>query len=197
MKRLDSIMLKVFLWGLPVLAGGALFNYIFDTGLAASPLKAVYNASGFSYALWMLLSIYLGVRLIVSGTFRDRVLARLTFMRERDEREALLTGRATRTTLMTSLAILIFLFCLSCFQVSFFKLPPEKALDGKTRGFSLGLKLSLLKDFETKRNDTAIRQYDVFSYDGLPVSSSTIILLLIVWQIVSYNCTMRRLTRLE
>jgi hypothetical protein len=86
----------------------------------------------------MLLSIYLGVRLILSGPFRDSVLARLTFIRERDEREALLTGRATKTTLMTSLAILIFLFCLSCFQVSFFKLPPEKALDGKTRGFSLG-----------------------------------------------------------
>jgi hypothetical protein len=125
------------------------------------------------------------------------MLARLTFMRERDEREALLTGRATRTTLMTSLAILIFLFCLSCFQVSFFKLPPETAPDGKTRGFSLGLKFCLLKDFEARRGDTALRQYDVFSYDGLPVSSSAIILLLIVWQIVSYNCMMRRLTKPE
>jgi hypothetical protein len=195
MKRLDAIMLKVFLWGLPVLAGWALFNHIFDTGLAASPMRAVYNASGFAYALWMLLSVYLGVRLILSATFRDRVLARLTFIRERDEREALLTGRATKTTLMTSLAILIFLFCLSCFQVSFFKLPPGEALDGKTRGFSLGLKFSLLKDFEANRTDTALRRYDVYSYDGLPVSSSAIILLLIVWQVVSYNCTMRRLTR--
>ena len=197
MKRLDPIMLKVFLWGLPVLGAGALFNYIFDTGLAASPMRTVYNASGFAYAFWMLLSIYLGFRLIVSGTFRDRLLSRLTFMRERDEREALLTGRATKTTLMTSLAILIVLFCLSCFQVSFFKLPPEQALNGKTRGFSLGLKFSLLKNFEANRTDTALRRYDVFSYDGLPVSSSAIILLLIVWQIVSYNCTMRRLTKLE
>lgn len=195
MKRLDAIMLKVFLWGLPVLAGWALFNHIFDTGLAASPMRAVYNASGFAYALWMLLSVYLGVRLILSGTFRDRVLARLTFIRERDEREALLTGRATKTALMTSLAILIFLFCLSCFQVSFFKLPPGEALDGKTRGFSLGLKFSFLNDSEANRADTALRRYDVFSYDRLPVSSSAIILFLIVWQIVSYNCTMRRLTR--
>lgn len=197
MKRLDPLMLKVFLWGLPVLAAGALFNHIFDTGLAAAPMRAAYNASGFAYALWMLLSIYLGVRLILSETFRDRVLARLTFMRERDEREALLTGRATKTTLMTSLAILIVLFCLSCFQVSFFKLPPEQALDGKTRGFSLGLKFSLLKNFEANRTDTALARYDVFSYDGLPVSSSAIILLLIVWQIASYNCTMRRLTKPE
>lgn len=197
MKRLDQVILKVFLCGLPVLAGIALFNYVFDTGLAAGHLKTAYNASGFLYAAWMLLSIYLSIRLVLSGAFRDRVLARLTFMRERDEREALLTGKATKTTLMTSLAILIFLFCLSCFQVSFFKLPPDKALDGKTRGFSLGLKFSLFKDFEAGQSDRVLKRYDVFSYNGLPISSSAIILLLIAWQIVSYNCTIHRLTKAE
>jgi len=197
MKRLDRILLKVFLLGLPVLAGVALFNYAFDTGLAAGRLKMVYNAGGFLFAAWMLLSVYLSLRLIVSGTLRDRVLARLTFMRERDEREALLTGKATKSTLLTSLAILIFLFCLSCFQVSFFKLPPEKALNGKTRGFSLGLAFSLSRDFETKRADATLRQYDVFSYSGLPVSSSAIILFLIAWQIASYNYTIRRLTKAD
>jgi hypothetical protein len=197
MKRLDRVLLKVFLLGLPVLAGVALFNYAFDTGLAAGRLKMVYNAGGFLFAAWMLLSVYLSLRLIVSGTLRDRVLARLTFMRERDEREALLTGKATKSTLLTSLAILIFLFCLSCFQVSFFKLPPEKALNGKTRGFSLGLAFSLSRDFETKRADATLRQYDVFSYSGLPVSSSAIILFLIAWQIASYNYTIRRLTKAD
>lgn len=195
MKRLDSVLLKVFLCGLPVLAGAVLFNYAFDTGSAAGNLKTIYNAGGFLYAAWMLLSVYLSIRLVLSGTFRDRVLARLTFMKERDEREALLTGRATKTTLMTSLAILILLFCLSCFQVSFFKLPPEKALDGKTRGFSLGLNFSLLNNSGEKGPDAALNRYDVFSYSGLPISSSAVILLLIAWQIVSYNCTIRRLTK--
>ncbi|MDD3845575.1 MAG: hypothetical protein PHC90_04365 [Syntrophorhabdaceae bacterium] len=197
MKRLDPFILNVFLCGLPVLAGIALFNYVFHAGLAAGPLKTVYNASGFLYAAWMLLSVYLSVRLVLSGPFRDRVLARLTFMRERDERETLLTGRATKTTLMTSLAILIFLFCLSCFQVSFFKLPPDKALDGKTRGFTLGVGFSLLNESGAMGSNAALRQYDVFSYNGLPISSSAIILLLIAWQIVSYNCTIRRLTKTE
>jgi len=197
MKRMDSVLLKVFLCGLPVLAAAALLNYAFDTGSAAGSLKVVYNASGFLYAAWMLLSVYLSVRLVLSGTFRDGVLARLTFIRERDEREALLTGRATKATLMTSLAILIFLFCLSCFQVSFFKLPPERALDGKTRGFSLGLNLSLLNNSGEKGPDATLKQYDVFSYSGLPISSSAVILLLIAWQIVSYNYTIRSLTKAE
>ena len=195
MKRMDSVLLKVFLCGLPVLAGAALFNHMLDAGSAAGGLKLVYNASGFLYAAWMLLSACLSIRLVLSGAFRDRVLARLTFMRERDEREALLTGRATKTTLMTSLAVLILLFCFSCFQVSFFKLPPEKALDGKTRGFSLGLNLSLLNNSGEKGPDASLKQYNVFSYSGLPISSSAVILLLIAWQIVSYNCAIRRLTK--
>jgi hypothetical protein len=43
------------------------------------------------------------------------------------------------TAFLTSLAFLILLFCLSCFQVSIYRLPPEKAVDGKTGIVSLGL----------------------------------------------------------
>lgn len=195
MKRFDSALLKTFLCGLPVLVGAALFDHLLDGRLAAGYLKTIYNVNGFLLAAWMLLAVYLSVRLVLSAGFRDRVLARLTFMKERDEREELLTGRATKTTLMTSLAVLILLFCLSCFQVAVFKLPPGKAIDGKTRGFSLGLSLHLFNDSRSTWADPAVRQYDVFSYSGLPISSSAVILLLVVWQIVAYNCTMRRLTK--
>jgi len=53
----------------------------------------------------MALSLYLSIRLMISEPFRDHVLARLTFMRERDEREALLTGKATGTTLILMLIL--------------------------------------------------------------------------------------------
>lgn len=188
MKRLDVIILRIFLCGLPVLAGIAVFNHF-------SGVRALYNMSGFLFAIWMVLSVYLGIRLVVSGDFRDRVLVRLTFIRERDEREVLLTGKATKTALMTSMAVLILLFCLSCFQVSFFKLPADKAIDGKTRGFSLGLNFSLFNDQGKKISEEVSDRYNVFSYNGLPLSSSTVILLLIAWQVISYNCVMKRLTR--
>lgn len=122
------IILRTFLYGLPVLAGIAVFNHFYG-------VRALYNMSGFLFAIWMVLSVYLGIRLVVSGDFRDRVLVRLTFIRERDEREVLLTGKATKTALMTSMAVLILLFCLSCFQVSFLNCLQIRPSTGKPAVF--------------------------------------------------------------
>jgi len=195
MKRLDSTLLKVFGYGLPGVIVFAVFSYFYRSGFfeAASGRLGLLNAlSGLVLALWMTLSLYLSVKLIVSGTFRDQVIARLTFIRERDEREAILTGKAARTTFLTSLALLIFLFCLSCFHVSIYQVPPEMAVDGKTGTVSLGLAFDILGNH---RKEAMAGARDIFSYSGLPVSSTVVILFLIVWQIISYNYSMWRLTR--
>jgi hypothetical protein len=196
MKRLDSILLKVFLYGLPGVLALAVFLYPYRLGIdAAGLVRLLYNFAGFIFACWMMLSIYLSARLMVSGRFRDKALAKLTFIRERDEREIALTGKATKTTFLTSLAILIFLFCLSCFQVSIYRVPPEKALDGKTRFVTLGFGFNLWERSGQAKADDTIQKKNILSYTGLPVSSSTVILVLIMWQIISYNYSMRRLTK--
>jgi amino acid transporter len=198
MKKLDSILLKIFLYGLPVVTVCAIFSYSYSPEFikpATGYAKLLYNLAGLVLALWMMLSLFLSVRLLVSGSFRDKVLAKLTFIRERDEREVILTGKATKTTFLTSLAILIFLFFLSCFHVSIYRVSPEKAVDGKTGAISLGLGFSLLESSKQAKPDDATQKKDLFSYTGLPISSTTVILALIIWQIISYNCSMRRLTR--
>lgn len=197
MKRLDSILLKFFLYGLPAVIVFAAFSYFYNLEVvnhANVYFNLLNSFAGLVFALWMSLSLYLSIRLIVSVPFRDQVLAKLTFIRERDEREAILTGKATRTTFLTSLAILIFLFCLSCFHVSIYRLPQKKAVDGKTGIISLGLGFSFLEHSKQDKPET-IEKEDIFSYNGLPVSSTTVILMLIVWQIISYNYSMRRLTK--
>jgi len=198
MKKFDSTLLKVFLCGLPALAALAVFAYLYSTGVVSHDTgyaKFMNGFAGFVFATWMTLSIYLSVRLMFSGPFREQVIARITFMRERDEREAILTGKATKATFLTSLAILIFLFCLSCFQVSIYRVPPDKAVDGKTGFVSLGLGFSLLPQDKQDRPEDTIPKENIFSYRGLPVSSQTIILMLIIWQIISYNYSMRRLIK--
>jgi len=198
MKRLDSLVLKVFLYGLPAVIVFAAFSYCYSSGVvnhAYIYFRLLNSLAGLVIAVWMTLSLYLSVRLMVSEPFRDQVIARLTFMRERDEREALLTGKATRTTFLTSLAILIFLFCLSCFQVSIYRVPPERAVDGKTGIISLGLGFNLLENTKQDSPKNIAEKKDIFSYTGLPVSSTTVILILIGWQIIAYNYSMRRLTK--
>ena len=198
MKRLDSILLKVFLYGLPIVITCAIFSYSYGPDFinhATGYLKLLSNLAGLILVFWMTLSLYLSVRLLVCGPFREEVLVKLTFIRERDEREVALTGKATKITFLTSLAILIFLFCLSCFQISIYRVPPEKAINGKTGFVSLGFGFSLWeKSGQAQPNDT-IQKKNILSYTGLPISSSTVILVLIIWQIISYNYSMRRLTK--
>jgi hypothetical protein len=198
MKKVDSMLLKMFLYGLPFVIVFAIFAYLFSEGMIhrdVNYLVLLNNIAGIMIALWMALSLYLSVRLLASGTFRDHVITRMTFMKEHDEREALLTGKATKATFLTTLAILIFLFCLSCFQVSVYRMPPEKAVNGKTGMLSLGLGFSLLEQDKRESLKEAIQNEHIFSYRGLPISSETIILLLIIWQIASYNYSMRRLMK--
>jgi len=198
MKRFDSTLLKVFLYGLPVVAVLAIFAYFYSTGAvnhATGYAKFMNSFTGLVFAVWMTLSIYLSARLMFSGPFREQVIAKITFLRERDEREVILTGKATKATFLTSLAILIFLFCLSCFQISIYRVPQDKAVDGKTGFVSLGLGFSLLQHEKQDIAKDTIPKEHIFTYRGLPISSETIILILILWQILSYNYSMRRLIK--
>ncbi len=198
MKKFDSLVLKIFLCGIPAVAFIIAFCYWHDLGAVGRQnlFANLFNSfSGFALALWMVLSLYLSFRLIVSGPLRDQVIARITFRRERDEREAMLTGKATRITFLTSLAFLVLLFCLSCFQINIYRVPPEKAVDGKTGFVTLGVGFSILDQARHAPSGEALERRNIFSYRGLPVSNATIILALIAWHILSYNYFMRRLMR--
>jgi len=198
MKRLDSILLKGFLYGLPAFVAFAIFAYFYRLNVidhAFIYFRLLNSLAGLVIAVWMSLSLFLSIRLMVSEPFRDLVLVKLTFMRERDEREALLTGKATRTTFMTSLAILIFLLFLSCFQISIYQVAPERAVDGQTGMVSLGIVFNLLEHTINDNSKEIIEKKNIFSYTGLPISSTMVILVLIVWQIISYNISMRKLNK--
>jgi hypothetical protein len=192
------MLLKVFFFGFLAIIVFAVFCYYYSTGVINNTnalFSFLNDFGGLVLIVWTALSIYLSIRLMVSEPFRDQVISRITFIRERDEREEIMTGKATRTVFMTSLSILIFLFCLSCFQVSIYRVPPEMAIDGKTGFISLGLGFNLLEQSRPGIPEDPVEKEDIFTYSGLPLSSTTLILILILWQIISYNYSMRRLIR--
>jgi hypothetical protein len=198
MKKLDSLLLKVFLYGLPVFVMLAVYAHFFAAGAVERDAPyAGFLSSGFfgvAVAMWLALSVYLSIRLLISGPFREQVIAKITVIKERDERETHLTGKAARATLLTTLALLVLLFCLNSIQVAVYRLPPEKAVEGRTGILSMGVGFDLLKNDAAERPDAVARQY-IFKYKGLPLSSSAIILILMAWQIASYNYSMKRLLK--
>lgn len=195
MKKIDKIVLKIFLYGLPVAIGLAIFSSCFDhRTIIEKPefIQTLYNFSGLIFGIWMTFSIYLSLRLVFSRSFRAEILPKLTFFWERDERELQLSGRATRNSFLITLAILICFLCLSVFSVSIYRTSPENAVNGKTGTISLGFSLSLTPKSNISTDSKDKVAIDYFTYSGLPVTNTAIILFLILWQIVSYNYFMRR-----
>jgi len=196
MKKIDAILLKIFLYELPILVFYAISIAFFGLETAAKEnvyAKVWYDFGGLLiFGSWMAVSICISIRLIMSSSFRCNVLSKITFLKEQDEREVVLTGQAAKTTMLTTLAILIFLFCLSCFQFSVYRIPPEQAVDGKNRVLTLGFDFKLLDDSQQKGSSEDNEKADIISYSALPISSSTVIIGIIGWQIISYNYLMRR-----
>lgn len=198
MKKWDLFLLKGFFYGLPIVVCFAVFAYFIDwqtVGQSYAYLKPLYDLGGLVLGLWMIISIALSVRMVFSSKFRESVLVKLTLIKERDEREVFLTGRAAKEVLLTSIAILIFLFCLSCFEVSLYRLPPDQIVDGKTRAISLGVKFELFDHATMKNSDGSLQKESILAYSGLPFSHSSVIFGLLIWQIISYNYSMKKLMK--
>jgi hypothetical protein len=195
--NLDRIVSRIFLWGLPLVVVVAIGNsFINEDAIANQPpiVQTLHGLAGLVFGLWMAFALYLSARLVFSSDIRTEILPKLVSFKERDEREALLTGNATKKTFLTTLAILILLLCLSVFQVSFYQGPPEKAVNGKNKTITLGLGLGLMDDAVKSQKPVPSDVRKVFiNYAGLPFSKTAVILFLIVWQVVSYNYSMRRL----
>lgn len=199
MKKIDAVLLKVFLYELPILMLYFISLFIFGLEMAAHTnvyAKVWYEFGGcVVFGSWMVISLFLSVRLMISSAFREKVLSKITFLKERDEREIILTGQAAKTTMLTTLAVLIFLFCLSCFQVFVYRVPPEQVVDGKNKVLTLGLNFDLTSNPQCKTYQSDTDREDIVSYTALPISNSSVILGLIGWQIISYNYLMRRVMK--
>ena len=120
-------------------------------------------------------------------------MKKLSGIKERDEREVQIVGKALRASYLTSLTILLFLLFLSIFDVQVSIKPVDNVEPGqpsKELSFGAGVGYKILNSWAII---TEKEGYDYFfEYHGLPLSTPTLILILLVWQIVSYRFVSRR-----
>ena len=187
MKKIDLVTFKIFVLGLPFVLALALATNMIE---AFRTNDSINSLCGLVFGTWMALALYVSMRLIFSSDLRTNVLARVSLFKERDEREAAVTASATRNSFLTTLAVLIFLLCLSMFEIAVYKLPPEQAINGKSGTISLGVYFSPLTAPVAATDSKS--QLDYFRYNGLPLSNSAITLILILWLLGSFNYFARK-----
>jgi hypothetical protein len=68
-------------------------------------------------AFWTLITFFLTIAMFFSKRLRNDVLAKLSGMKERDEREVQIVGKALKATYLSTMTILLFLLIISLFDI--------------------------------------------------------------------------------
>jgi len=194
MKIFKKTVIGIVFYTFPLAMAGFLIMGIYKNNIV--PYINNYYLFALVYALfWTLVTLFLTIGMFFSGSLRNDVLSKLSGMKERDEREVQIVGKALKSTYLSTMTILLFLLTISLFNIHFEK----KSLDSVEPG-QLRNSVSIYLGFDIIDNNAVITQkegYDeYFDFNDLPISSSTLIILLILWQIFSYRHVTRRALKL-
>lgn len=182
---------KYLLWASPAAIGTvvvALSKYG-SGGNATTGSGLLWDIFGWHMMFWFVCGLYFLFALLLSTSLREVVLSRVTKSEERDERESLISGRASKSTFLLTLATLIVLLFFSGLKVSFYKPSPEERLNGTKGHISLGYTADFFKVKEMKTEDN--KGISV-NYSGLPFTTETILFLLILVHVSGYHLFRRR-----
>lgn len=195
----SPLVLAVIVWG------------TFATGLEGGPpprfastvIQGAWDLLGVHLLAWLATLLYFFVMLVVSPALRDAVLTRLAGIRERDEREELIVGQAARASWLSTLALLVFLLLVSGLQVQVRELPMEQQQPGARREVSIGYVIQL-RVVSNRRGAAVSRPAAessvqapagvLFSYSGVPLTSSALLLILLCWHVLSFHLFSRRVS---
>lgn len=148
-----------------------------------------WDIFGWLFIAWFLILIYLVTKMLFSRKNRDAVMTKLAGVKERDERESAVAGNAAKFSLLSTLALLIFLFLFSSGTMTVMR---NSTTDepGKRGRIAVGFNFSALDENavvkEVKGDEIS------YNYKGFPLSKSMMILLMIFWQLGSYHLIARR-----
>ena len=143
---------------------------------------------GFSLMTWFLFLILFLSALVTRPSFREKMLCRLANLKTRDEREEFITGNAARTSYVSTMSLMIFLLFFSMFNLDVTKLAPGEAPDGHRTTLSISLGYSLF----TKNEPEQTKDKVLFDTKHYSLSSSTILLILLSWQLIAFNRAARK-----
>ena len=144
--------------------------------------------------IWIPMSLLFVITLFFSRKNRESFFKMLSGIKERDEREVQIVGKALRVSYLSTMTILLFLLFISLFYVEYnIKSADNVELGQQRSSLAFGVEFSFLYPHGLVKQREG---YDYFfSYRGLPLPTHTVILLLLVWQIVSYRFVSRRALR--
>ncbi len=148
-------------------------------------LQALWEVLSWNLMLWFLVLIVFLSMLILIPHVREKTLKRLANIKDKDEREEFITGKAARASYISTLSLLILLLFFSIFNLNIHRVPESQAINGKTGSLSIGLNFDL---FDSKAKSLSPPNSEVlFESKDIPLSKSALLLLVLVWQVSTFR----------
>lgn len=148
----------------------------------------VWHVIGFGFISWFVLLFVFLMGIVAFPKVRERTLRRLANLKERDEREQYITGQASRSAYMSTLGLMLFLLFLSTFNINVYKI--QEPMSEYRYNVSTDFHFSFFNKNEAppKIPQDAI----IFTSQNIALSSTTMMLILIGWQLLAFNLTARK-----
>ncbi len=144
---------------------------------------------GIIFLIWFLCSIYFLFSIILNRTLRESIFTRLAGIKERDEREEVVVGKAMKSSFLFMLGILV---CLLAFSTTRTDKNISLTTSDKVHGsFTIGhldFKGEPIKEYE-EEVDGEIQKHETFD---IPFSKTSLILFMILAQLFSFHFFARK-----
>ena len=116
MKKFIKIVIGYVFYTFPLTLVGYAFLFVMENRVSLSYgvfLNTLIYVSLIQTLIWTLTSLFLSISLFFSEKNRGVVLKKLSGIKERDEREVQIMGRALKSSYLTTMTILFFLLFIS------------------------------------------------------------------------------------
>ena len=128
---------------------------------------------------------------MISSETRYTFLTKLAGIKESDERDNFIIGKASRFTFFATLAFLIFLLFFTTVSIDLKKLPEDKAINGKQNELSIN---ASFKFFENKpASSEQSPKETIYSIESFSFSKQFALLLVIIWHLGTFQYYSRKM----
>lgn len=150
-------------------------------------LTGLWEVVSWIMMAWFLLLFVFLLLLVLRVETQENVIKNLVGLKERDEREEIISGLASRRAFIATTALLIVLLVMSCFTLSVARLP-DNSVDGKKGMLTIGFNLSGADRKSTVSSEGSI----LYEHHDIPLSKSALILVVLVCQISVFRWKARK-----
>lgn len=164
-------------------------------------IKILWDVLGINLMSWFAVLMVFLTSTVLFPSVREKTLQRLGQLKERDEREQAITGKASRFTYISTLSLTLFFLFFSVISLKVTSLPKEPGMNKDpsrpSRRVSISAHFNLLKQEQAYHEgigamETSAAEKVLIDSNRIALSTPAILLVLLCWQLSAFNMTTRR-----